>query len=184
MATEVWLDDGPTIQEQVREAVRPFADLMDGPHSVLPTQARFDALAELYNAHPHADFRLPEGHEQWASEADTGYYANLPFRLALGLHRAARQSPDIDALRETFRVYAATKPLFAVEGGPSMERRIRRERAQSVLSGAVITAAIQTGAHSRSRVNTALEVIKAEELMGWQQFHLLKRSVKLVTTNS
>ena len=177
MASEVLLDDGVSIQEQIRTAVQPFADLMDGPHSVLPTQARFDALADLYNAHSHSDFQLPAGHEQWASEADTGYYANLPFRLALGLHRAARQSPDVVALRETFRVYAAA-------GSSSMEQRIQRERAQSVLSGAVITAAIQTGKRSRSRVNTALEVIEAEQFMGWRQLHLLKRSVKLVTTTS
>jgi hypothetical protein len=149
------------VAEQIRDTVRPFAILLSGPSTVLPPQEAFDALSELYHARPHIDFVLPADYEPLARTVDTGYYANLPFRLALGIHAAAPYTSNSAKLKATFEEYAAAKLLTAVRGGHSAEAYAQESRARAVLIGGILTTATQRNFMS-GHVKSATELAFAE----------------------
>jgi hypothetical protein len=170
-----------TANDELRDIVRPFADLMDGPGGVLPGPGRLEHLQQYYGAEDHDDFHYPEGYVPWERDVNVKHYMMLPYTLALGLHAVGPRELDGDATLQTYATYAAARPLALVYGGPGMQERVQRGRATSVLAAAIISAAVEP--QSRFLGDNAEKAIKfsrSEGLVSRGQARLLRSTAALV----
>lgn len=172
-------------QLDLQTIVKPFARAIDGSNGLI-TQERLDALSRAYDTRLHSDFQASSYALEDFLVRNSGSLFHLPFRLSLGLHPALGIHPysgpelNQEATTDTFEAYRNVTILHGY-GEWRMEGVQRTKRAASAVFGAIVEAASDRH-YYQGELETAMDFVRAENLLDRATSKLLKKTVKIVSS--